>query len=60
MVWVHGTYNGTHSKDWLGVPATGKIYAFDAVDIFRIEDGKLAEHWDVIDGYALFSQLGAI
>lgn len=59
-VWVHGTYHGTHSGDWLGLPATGKVYAFDAVDIFRVEDGKLAEHWDVIDVYALFKQLGAI
>lgn len=60
MVWVHGTYSGTHDGDWLGVPATGKAYAFDAVDIFRIEDGKLAEHWDVLDAYTLFGQLGTI
>jgi len=60
LVWVHGSYKGTHSHDWLGVPATGAVYAFDAVDIFRIEDGKLAEHWDVLDAYTLFKQLGAI
>jgi len=60
MVWVHGTYSGTHNGDWLGVPATGKAYAFDAVDIFRIEDGRLAEHWDVLDTHTLFSQLGMI
>ena len=60
MVWVHGTYSGTHDGEWLGVSATGKPYAFNAVDIFRIEDGKLAEHWDVLDAYTLFSQLGTI
>jgi predicted SnoaL-like aldol condensation-catalyzing enzyme len=33
---------------------------FDAVDIFRIQDGLIAEHWDVADTYSLFSQLGKI
>ncbi len=59
-VWVYGTYAGTLEKDWLGIPASGQKYAFDAVDIFRVEDGKLAEHWDVMDIYGLFRQLGAI
>jgi len=57
-VWVYGTYAGTHKGDWLGIPATGKAYKFDAVDIFRVQDGKLAEHWDVLDVYSLFKQLG--
>ena len=59
-VWVYGTYAGTLKKEWLGIPASGQKYAFDAVDIFRIQDGKLAEHWDVMDIYGLFKQLGAI
>ncbi|OYW56388.1 MAG: ester cyclase [Hyphomicrobium sp. 32-62-53] len=57
-VWVYGTYSGTHSGEWLGIPATGKSYRFDAVDIFRVENGKLAEHWDVLDVHTLFRQLG--
>jgi steroid delta-isomerase-like uncharacterized protein len=59
-VWVYGTYSGTHMGDWLGIPAIGKAYSFDAVDIFRVQDGKLAEHWDVLDVYNLFKQLGTI
>lgn len=59
-VWVYGTYSGTLQKDWLGIPASGQKYAFEAVDVFRVEDGKLAEHWDVMDIYGLFKQLGAI
>lgn len=59
-VWVYGTYSGTHQGDWLGIPATGKAYKFDAVDIFRVQDGQLAEHWDVLDVYNLFKQLGTI
>ncbi len=59
-VWVYGTYAGTLKKEWLGVAASGQKYAFDAIDIFRVQDGKLAEHWDVMDVYGLFKQLGVI
>lgn len=59
-VWVYGTYAGTLEKEWLGIPASGQCYAFDAVDLFRLQDGKLAEHWDVMDIYGLFKQLGVI
>jgi len=60
FVWVYGSYAGTQKGDWLGIAASGKSFAFDAVDIFRVEDGKLAEHWDVMDIYGLFTQLGAL
>ncbi|MBY6242916.1 ester cyclase [Methylosinus sp. Sm6] len=60
LVWAYGTYSGTQTGDWLGIPATGKSYAFDAVDIFRVADGRLAEHWDVLDTYGLFKQLGVV
>lgn len=60
FIWVYGSYSGTHSNEWLGIPASHAEYQFDAVDIFRVEDGKLAEHWDVMDLYSLFKQLGTI
>ena len=60
LVWVYGTYRGTQTGDWLGIPATGKGFAMDAVDVFRIEGGQLAEHWDVMDIHALFKQLGVL
>ena len=60
LVWVYGTYRGTQTGEWLGIPATGKGFAMDAVDIFRVEGGQLAEHWDVMDVHALFKQLGVV
>lgn len=59
-VWAYGVYSGTQQGDWIGIPATGKHYSIHAMDIFRIENGKLAEHWDVLDTYGLFKQLGVI
>lgn len=60
FIWVYGSYSGTHSNEWLGIPASRAEYQFDTVDIFRVENGKLAEHWDVMDLYSLFKQLGTI
>jgi steroid delta-isomerase-like uncharacterized protein len=60
-VMVYSVSTGTHTGgDWLGVPATGNKLSFDVVDVFRIEDGKLAEHWDVADTLTLFTQLGVV
>jgi predicted SnoaL-like aldol condensation-catalyzing enzyme len=61
LVWMHSTTTGTHTGgEWLGVQPTGNRLKFDVVDMFRLQDGKIAEHWDVADTYSLFSQLGRI
>jgi len=60
-VMVYSTTSGTHTGgEWLGKPATGNKLNFDVVDIFRIKEGKIAEHWDVADTFNLFRQLGII
>lgn len=50
---------GTHRGEFLGVPATGRRVRSESIDIFRVEDGKLAEHWDVMDLHGLLTQLTA-
>lgn len=58
-VWVYCATTGTHSAaEWLGMPPSGRSLSFDVVDMFRVEAGKIAEHWDVADTLSLFSQLG--
>jgi len=48
LVMVHSVTTGTHtSGEWLGQPPTGNKLCFPVVDIFRVQDGKIAEHWDV-------------
>jgi predicted ester cyclase len=55
------TTSGTHNGgDWLNFPPRGGKLHFDVVDIFRVQDGKIAEHWDVADRLTLFSQLGVV
>ena len=59
-VMMYSTTTATHLGEWLGNPPTGNTLNFDVVDIFRIENGKIAEHWDVADTLKLFTQVGKI
>jgi predicted ester cyclase len=51
---------GTHQGDLLGVGPTGRSVEFSGVDIIRVEDGKVAEHWGAMDTMTLMQQIGAI
>jgi predicted SnoaL-like aldol condensation-catalyzing enzyme len=61
LVYVYNTITGTHTGyGFLDHAPTGNKIRFDAVDMFRLRDEKLCEHWDVADTRALFSQVGGI
>lgn len=61
IVMAYSTTSGTHTGGaWLGKKATGSPLRFDVIDVFRLEDGKIAEHWDVADTFTFFSQLGVV
>ena len=60
IVMMYSTTTATHMHEWLGNPPTGNKLNFNAVDIFRLEDGRIAEHWDVADTFKLFTQIGKI
>jgi predicted ester cyclase len=51
------TFSGTHAKAVLGFAPTGKKVSWGAIDIWRVENGKLAEHWDMVDVAGLQKQL---
>jgi steroid delta-isomerase-like uncharacterized protein len=57
---VRWTNDGTHIADFLGIPATGKSFSVAGIDIHRLEDGQLAEHWHVVDQLSMLQQLGLI
>ena len=59
-VMMYSTVTATHQGEWFGNPPTGNKLNFETVDIFRIENGKIAEHWDVADTLKLFTQVGKI
>jgi steroid delta-isomerase-like uncharacterized protein len=43
------TYTGTHRGAFRGFAPTGKVLTIRTIDIWRIANGRLAEHWDVVD-----------
>jgi steroid delta-isomerase-like uncharacterized protein len=52
---------GTHSGQFLGVPASGKRVDVQLIDIIRFGDDGLAhEHWGVVDALSMMQQVGAI
>jgi predicted ester cyclase len=51
------TFSGTHSGEWLGVPATGRRVRWAVIDIVRLENGQLVDHWAVADFHGLIQQL---
>jgi steroid delta-isomerase-like uncharacterized protein len=58
MVVVRWTTKGTHTGQWGKVLPTGKHATFSGVNIFRIENGKVAELWNHRDDLGLMQQLG--
>jgi steroid delta-isomerase-like uncharacterized protein len=45
--------------DFMGVPAAGKRYTIGEMHWFRVEGGKVVEHWHQHDALGLMKQLGA-
>ena len=52
------TSRGTHTGELMGKPPTGKRFESEAIHLYRIEDGKLAEHWAKRDDLGMARQLG--
>ena len=53
-------WTGTQDGPFLGRPASGAKLRFTTADFFRIENGKLAEHWDVVDSLPRAVALGLV
>ena len=63
-VWVLVKATGTHTGNWnlfgAELPATGKKTSIMMVFIWRLEDGKLVEGWEVDDNLEFLRQLGLV
>ncbi len=59
-VWTRKTFTGTHTGAFAGAAPTGKVVTYRVVDILAVKDGRLAEHWSVVDRLDLFRQLGLV
>ena len=45
MVAARVLYDGIHTGTCMGIPATGRRIRFEALETFRVADGKIVESW---------------
>ena len=57
---TRGVFVGTHTGDFMGIPATGRKVSIKYLDIWRLESGKAKENWVQMDLLGLMQQLGVI
>ena len=57
LVATRKTLRGTHLGELWGLPPSGNRVELEFIDIFRIRDAKLIEHWTSMDLDALRSQM---
>jgi predicted ester cyclase len=57
-VWTYKSFSAVHSGEFMGIAPTGKTITIDAIDIMRVANGKIVEHWAVQDVWGLMRQLG--
>ena len=51
---------GTNTGEFMGMPPTGRPVDVTGIDIYRIVDGKVKEHWPQLDMITLLRQLGVM
>ena len=59
LVVVYLNFTGTHKGEFQGIPPTNKKVNIRSADLYRIENEKIVEPWDVVDQLNLLQQTGA-
>jgi steroid delta-isomerase-like uncharacterized protein len=54
---VRVRFRGTHSGEFLGIPATGRPIDYVSHEFYRVADGLIAEEWICSDTATLLHQL---
>jgi steroid delta-isomerase-like uncharacterized protein len=56
---VRNRLMGTHRGEFVG-PPTGRRVEFRSVDVVRVMDGRIVEHWGLIDALGFLRQIGQV
>ena len=57
-VTTYKTYYGTHDGQFLGIAPTHRKIHFESVDVMRVQNSKITEHWGVGNLLSLLQQIG--
>ena len=52
--------SGTMTGEFMGIPATGKRATWTEIHIGRVANGRLVEHWGLVDQLGMLVQLGIV
>ena len=58
--WFRIRATGTNDGPMWGRPATGRPIDITVMDVMRVVDGRMVEHWGVADRLAVLKQIGAM
>jgi len=59
LVAVRATFQGVHRGTFYGVAPTGRSVSAGLMIFYRIEGGRIADHWLQFDGASVMAQLQA-
>ena len=59
-VTVRYEFSGTHKGHLLGIAPTGRKLDFSGINIYRFEEGRIAEAWQLWDWATVLQQVGAL
>lgn len=51
-------FRGRHTGNFQGIPPTGKIVEFPFIMIYRLEGGRIVQHWLEANHVHMLAQLG--
>lgn len=54
------TGRGRHVGEFMGLEPTDETFEVEGIDLYHVENGKLAEAWVSMDSMQLLQQLGAV
>lgn len=57
IVVLRWSHVGRHVGEFIGIPPTGRTFTNHGIDIYRVRDGKMAEHWNVVDLFGFYQQV---
>ena len=58
-IWVRTRGHGTATGPFFG-PPSGRPVDFTVIDVARVADGRITEHWGVPDRFAMLAQTGIL
>ena len=59
-VTTYQTSRGTHEGPFLGIAPTHRRVHFETVDVMRVQNGKITDHWGAANLLSLMRQIGRL